>query len=87
MSRHQQVKVIGINGQVSLGKEFAGQTVIIDQVNKTTWIIKAGTFVPESEKWLHQNKHLTKLEKALAWAEKNKPADNFDEIIKGIKSE
>ena len=30
MTQHQQVKVIGGNGQLSLGKEFAGQMVLID---------------------------------------------------------
>lgn len=82
---HQQVKVIGINGQVSLGKEFAGKTVMVDQIDETTWIIKAGTFVPDSEKWLYQGKNLTKLEKALEWTEKNEPVENFDELAKRFK--
>ena len=33
MSQHHQVKVIGNNGQLSLGKAFAGQMVMIDQVD------------------------------------------------------
>ena len=82
---HPQVKVVGINGQVSLGKEFAGKTVLIDQIDEATWVIKAGTFVPESEKWLYQGKNLVKLENALEWAEKNAPTDNFDELAKGFK--
>ncbi|WPY01790.1 hypothetical protein Trichorick_01710 (plasmid) [Candidatus Trichorickettsia mobilis] len=32
MSLHQQVKVVGNNGQLSLGKEFAGQMVLIGVV-------------------------------------------------------
>lgn len=83
----QQVKVVGVNGQVSIGKELAGKTVLIEQINETTWVIKTGTFVPDSEKWLHQGKHLAKLEKALDWAEKNPPADNFDQMAQGFKDE
>ena len=55
ISHHAQVKVIGINGQVSLGKEFAGKMVVVEQVEKGTWIIKCGEFIPDSEKWLHQS--------------------------------
>lgn len=86
MSTHHQVKVIGANGQISLGKEFAGKMVMVDQLSEGTWIIKAGEFIPESEKWLYEGKNLLKLEKALEWAEKNKPKDNFDELAQGIES-
>ena len=61
---NQQVKIIGANGQVSLGKEFAGKMVLIDQVDASTWIIKSGEFIPDSEKWLHQAHNLSKLENA-----------------------
>jgi hypothetical protein len=84
MSLHQ-VKVIGINGQVSLGKEFAGKMVLIDQINEGTWVIKAGEFIPHSEKWLHKGDNLHKLEKALEWAEKNEPKNNFEQMIKRMK--
>ena len=81
----QQVKIIGANGQVSLGKEFAGKMVLIDQVDHGTWIIKSGEFIPDSEKWLYQDNHLSKLDKALSWSKKNKPKDNFDPFIKDVK--
>lgn len=87
MSNQAQVKTIGPNGQVSLGKGFAGKMVLINQLNNGTWIIKIGEFVPDSEKWLHQNDGMAKLEKALEWAEKNKPSDNFDQFVRGIKDE
>jgi len=41
--------VVGSNGQISLGKEFAGKMVLIDQVDDGTWIIKSGEFVPDSK--------------------------------------
>ncbi|TAK75297.1 MAG: hypothetical protein EPO11_05655 [Gammaproteobacteria bacterium] len=85
MHEHQMVKIIGANGQISLGKEFAGKTVLIDQVSPGTWIIKSGEFIPDSEKWLYQKDNLAKLEKALEWTEKNKPIDNFDQLVKKIK--
>lgn len=85
MNTHLQVKVIGTNGQVSLGKEFAGKMVLIDKINDDTWIIKSGAFIPDSEKWLYQNNNLAKIEKALKWAEKNKPVNNFEKLAKDIE--
>lgn len=82
-----QVKVIGANGQISLGKEFAGKTVVIEIVRAGVWVIKSGQFMPDSEQWVHASDHMPKLETALEWAEKNQPADNFDELSKGISSD
>jgi hypothetical protein len=81
----QTVKVIGANGQVSLGKEFAGKTILVDQVSAGTWIIKIGVFIPDSEKWLYEGSNMAKLEKAIEWTEKHKPIDNFDQLAKKIK--
>lgn len=81
----QQVKTIGSNGQVSLGKEFAGKMVLVEQIEEGTWVIKCGEFIPDSEKWLYQTNAMAKIEKAADWAEKNQPSDNFDEIIKDIE--
>jgi len=86
MTQHQQVKVIGGNGQLSLGKEFAGQMVLIDQLDNGTWLIKTGEFIANSEKWLYQGDSLVRLDKALSWAAKNKPTDNFDEIAKKVEN-
>ncbi len=80
----QTVKVIGANGQVSLGKKFAGKTILVDQVSDGTWILKVGEFIPDSEKWLHQDSHMAKLEKAIEWTENHKPIDNFDQLAKKI---
>lgn len=85
MSTQHQLKVIGANGQVSLGKEFAGKAISIDQVAEGCWVIKTGQFVPDSEKWLYEPKHLAKLEKALDWAAKTKPSDNLEKIAKEIE--
>ena len=82
----QQVRVIGTNGQLSLGKEFAGKMVLIDQVDEGIWIIKAGEFVPTSEKWLYKNNNMQKLEKAIVWAENNKPVENFAKFVKRVEN-
>jgi len=85
MSQHQQVKIVGANGQVSLGKEFAGKMILVDRIDQGTWVIKAGSFIPHSERWLYQDDNLEKLEKALEWTAKNEPKDNFETIVKKIQ--
>ena len=82
-----QVKVVGINGQISIGKDLAGKMVVIDQLDEGTWIIKTGEFIPDSEKWLYQGNSISKLEKALDWSEKNPPIDNFNEFAGNIDDE
>lgn len=81
------VKIIGANGQVSLGKEFAGKMILIDQIDEGTWIIKSGEFIPDSEKWLHRTQDTAKLKKALEWAEKNEPKDNFNALLKKLEDD
>src|SRR5262245_50458505 len=84
---HQQIKIIGVNGQISLGRDFAGKTIMIDHISQDTWIIKLGEFVPASEKWLYQGDNLSKLERALERADKNPPVDNFDQLVGRIENE
>lgn len=44
MNNSQKIKVIATNGQISLGKEHAGKTVLIELVKPGIWIIKVGKF-------------------------------------------
>lgn len=46
------VKIIRNSGQISLGKEYAGRTALVDELEPGVWIIKVGEFVPDSERWL-----------------------------------
>lgn len=83
----QYVKIIGANGQLSLGKAFAGKMVLIDQLDDGSWVIKPGNFIPDAEKWLYQTNNLAALEKGLAWAEKNQSVDNFEELATRLKND
>ena len=75
------IKPVGSSGQISLGKKFAGQTVIFEEIQTGVWMVKLGRFIPDNEKWLHGPDVQTELNEAIAWAEKNPPADtNFEEI-------
>ena len=59
------VKQIGASGQISLGKEFAGRTVLIDNTEPGVWIIKTARTIPDDELWLHQPDHAQRLDRAI----------------------
>jgi len=67
------VKSVGRSGQISLGKKFAGKTVLIDQIESGVWVVKLGRFIPDSEQWLHESKVRTEIDEAVSWAEENPP--------------
>ena len=80
------IKTVGSSGQISLGKKFAGQTVMLDEIDTGVWIIKLGRFIPDNERWLHRPDIQSELNEAIAWAEKNPPEDsNFEELEARIK--
>ena len=75
------IKTVGSSGQISLGKKFAGQTVILDELEAGVWIVKVGRFIPNNEKWLHGPEVQAELNEAITWAEENPPKDtDLDEL-------
>ncbi len=75
------IKTVGSSGQISLGKKFAGQTIMLDEIQTGVWVIKLGRFIPDNEKWLHAPAVQAELKEAIAWAEGNPPQDtNFEKL-------
>lgn len=62
------VKVIGANGQISLGKQFAGRQVLVEEQESGVWLIRTATVIPDNERWLHEPQAAADLERAVAWA-------------------
>ena len=75
------VKTIGRSGQVSLGKEFSGRQVLIDQVEAGVWVVKLGEFVPDSERWLTGDEVSKDLDEAISWAETHSPQETALESL------
>ena len=69
------VKSVGRNGQITLGKEFAGRLVMIDQPEPGVWTMKLGAFIPDSEQWLYTPDAKSKLDRALEWSAHNAPRE------------
>lgn len=69
------VKVVGANGQISLGKQYAGRRVLVEEQAPGVWLVRTATVVPDNERWLHLPETAADLRAALDWA-KAHPADD-----------
>jgi hypothetical protein len=79
------VKVIGANGQISLGKQFAGRQVLVEEQEPGVWLVRTATVIPDNERWLHQPQAVADLQNALAWAKDNPPGDaNLDSVMEKL---
>ena len=65
------LKVVGANGQISLGKQFAGRQVLVEEREPGVWVIRTATVIPDNERWMHQPRVAADLSAALAWTEAN----------------
>ena len=68
-----EVKTIGSSGQISLGKQHAGRTVTVEEIEAGVWLLKSARVIPENELWLHRRPAGDALRRAVDWAEKNPP--------------
>lgn len=75
------LKTIGQNGQISLGKEYAGQNILVEEIEPGYWTIKTGEFIPHDELWLHERKISASLDRALSWAKKHPPKDSHPDKL------
>ena len=70
---HESVKIIGRSGQLSLGKEFAGRTALVEAVEPGVWHIRLGTFVPDNELGLWEPSVQDRLQRAEEYASSHPP--------------
>jgi len=76
------VKVVGANGQISLGKQFAGRQVLVEEQEAGVWLIRTATVIPDNERWLHEPRAAADLGQAIAWSQKHLATDaQADEIL------
>ena len=82
------IKTIGSNGQISLGKQYAGRQVLVEEREPGVWLIRTATVVPDTGRWFRQPQALADLEKALAWAKANPPSDvGIDRVLAKLNDE
>jgi len=69
------VKVVGANGQISLGKQFAGRQVLAEEKETGVWLIRTATVIPDNELWLHPTQAAPDLARALEWSKQHPASD------------
>ena len=74
------VKRVGASGQISLGKEFAGRTVLVDSTEPGVWLIKTAHTIPDAELWLHQPEAAARLDRALSSMEQPAAESDLDAL-------
>jgi len=82
------IMTIGSSGQLELGKKYAGQQVLVDEVQPGLWTIKLGGQIPDNECWLHEPEARARLDRAVRWAEDHPETaetdlDEFERRIEG----
>ena len=89
MEVKSSVKVVGLNGQISLGKEFAGKQVLVEEREPGVWLVRTALVIPENELWLHQPATQAALQRAMASAQANPPkaTTDVDAFLENISHE
>lgn len=67
------VKTIGSSGQISFGKQHAGRTVTVEEIEEGVWLVRTARVIPDNELWLHEPAVKKTLDQAIEWAKKNPP--------------
>jgi hypothetical protein len=81
-----EVKTIGASGQISLGKQWAGRTVVVDELEPGVWSIKTAQVIPDNERWLHTPEMKRSLDRALEWASTHPAQEsNLEEVVAQLK--
>ena len=80
------IKRIGASGQISLGKEFAGRTVVVDSSEPGVWVIKTAQTIPDSELWLHELEQAHRLDRALTWMNQPPVAADLEALERHLGS-
>lgn len=78
-----QIKTIGAGGQISLGKEYAGRHVIVEEIEEGVCLIKTAGIIPDSEMWLHEKPAKSRIDRGIKWADENRPSETDLEKLRG----
>lgn len=79
------VKVVGSNGQISLGKQYAGRQVLVEEREPGVWIVRTATVIADNERWLHEPKAAVDLQSAMAWSTAHAASDtDTDDALKRL---
>lgn len=85
-AKSMKLITVPLNGQISIGKGWAGRQISVVEVNENEIHISAGTFVPDSQKTFFTPKANKSLDKYNAYEKSNPPkATNTKALFSSLK--
>lgn len=90
-AKQTKILTVASNGQISIGKAWAGRQIVIEEIAEGELHIRAGVFVPDSQKTFHTQAAKESLAKFNDWEESKPPkasksSDVFAQLRKQKKS-
>lgn len=75
MGAKKQVKLLKVpaNGQISIGKSWAGRQILVEELDDNEIRISAGVFMPDSQKMFHTKEAQQTLNEFNTWESKRTP--------------
>ena len=73
MSNNARLLKVAPNGQISIGKKWAGREIRIEEISDSEMKISSGTFIPDSQATFYTAEAKETLAKFDSWAERNQP--------------
>ena len=78
------LKMVGISGQLSLGKKFAGKYFKVEPQTDGAVLLRPMKVVPDAEAWAHEPAMRQQLRRADEWAKRTPPAETkLDKLVAG----
>lgn len=82
------LKRVGQSGQLTLGKQYAGKLLRVEQLEDGRFVLTPVVDIPESQLWTLQEPHKSRLEKGLAWAETTEPSEtDLDALLEEARQQ
>lgn len=73
MKQAKKILTVPPNGQISIGKTWAGRQVQIEEVDKHQIVITSGAFIPADQQTFYTKKAEALLKEFNDWSSKNPP--------------
>jgi len=85
MSNAKKLVTVPPNGQISIGKTWAGKEIQIEEISESQIMITSGQFIPAHHATFYTDKAMKQLTDFDKWAGKNPPkGSNIKELRKKL---
>jgi hypothetical protein len=83
-----KIVTVPANGQISIGKEWAGRQIQIQQLNDSQYLISAGNFIPDHLQEYYSTEAKQQLAEFNEWEAEYEPKQtNLDELRERVEQE